>query len=201
MKRTTLVVATGTITLALLAGASAVFADSHPASPRGSAEAQIGGKDGKWISIDYGRPLLRGRSGIFGTGADYGKQVNGGAPVWRAGANATTRLKTELPITLGGKKLAAGEYDLFIELKEGAWTLIVSTQPALREYSNKDKTRIWGAYGYDPKFDVVRVPMTMGKSSDSVEQLTFEFVNVSDKGGTIEVEWDTTVASVPFTAG
>ena len=42
---------------------------------------------GKWIEVTYSRPMLRGRTDIFGKGADYGKTVNGGAPVWRAGAN------------------------------------------------------------------------------------------------------------------
>ena len=73
---------------------------------------------GKWIEVTYSRPMLRGRTDIFGKGADYGKTVNGGAPVWRAGANQTTKLKTEVPLMIGGKKLAPGSYDLFVELKE-----------------------------------------------------------------------------------
>ena len=40
---------------------------------------------GKWIEITYSRPILRGRTNIFGTGADYGKAVSDGSPVWRAG--------------------------------------------------------------------------------------------------------------------
>ena len=107
-----------------------------PASPRGTAATQVGGKwvvekegtapryrEGKWIVVDYGRPILRGRTDIFGAGADYGKTVNAGAPVWRAGANQTTRFKTEAPLVFAGKTLPAGEYSLFVELKPGAWTL------------------------------------------------------------------------------
>ena len=57
---------------------------------------------------------------------------------------------------------------MFVELKESGWTLIVSTQPTQEKYDANDKTKIWGAYGYDPKFDVVRAPMTMvtPKASD-----------------------------------
>ena len=54
-----------------------------------------------------------------------GPESSLGAPVWRAGANQTTRLKTEVPLEIGGKKLAPGEYSLFVDLKEGGWTLIV----------------------------------------------------------------------------
>ena len=39
----------------------------------------------------------------------------------------TTRLKTEATLTFGDKKIAPGEYSLFIDLKPTQWTLIVST--------------------------------------------------------------------------
>ena len=182
------------------------------ASPAGTAAAQVGGtwsapdKDGeqrysggKWIEVVYSRPILRGRHDIFGKGADYGKKVDAGAPVWRAGANQTTKLKTEVPLEIGGKRLAAGEYDLFVELKESGWTLIVSTQPTQEKYDANDKTKIWGSYGYDPKFDVVRVPMTMLKPAVSVDQFTIGFVDMTDKGGKIAMAWEKTGGVVPFT--
>ncbi len=90
--------------LTILLVASTTFAQpSRPLSPPGVAAAQVGGKwsepdkdgertysGGKWIEVAYSRPVLRGRSSIFGKGADYGKAVSGGAPLWRAGANVTT---------------------------------------------------------------------------------------------------------------
>jgi hypothetical protein len=185
-----------------------------PASPRGTSAIQVGGtwaapkpgaapryRDGKWITVDYGRPILRGRPDIFGTGADYGKTVNAGAPVWRAGANQTTRLKTEAPLVFGGKAVPAGEYDVFVDLKEGAWTLILSTQPYQQKYDPNDKTAIWGSFGYDPKFDVVRVPMKTAAAPVSIEQFTIGFVDVTAQGGTLSLWWDKTVATVPFTVG
>src|SRR5262244_768327 len=102
---------------------AAPAAPRRSASPPGTAATQVGGKwsaadanseprysGGKWIEITYSRPILRGRADIFGNGADYGKKVLAGAPVWRAGANQTTRLKTEVPLMMGGKKMDAGEY-------------------------------------------------------------------------------------------
>ena len=49
-------------------------------SPRGEATTQIGGaynadgqyQGGWWIVVDYGRPILRGRENMFGSGATYG---------------------------------------------------------------------------------------------------------------------------------
>ena len=149
-------------------------------------------------SIDYGRPLLHGRKNIFGSGADYGKTVNAGAPVWRAGAGSTTKLTTEVPIVIGGKTLKPGVYDLFVELREGAWTLILGTQPTQDTHDPKEKTAIWGAYGYDPKFDVARAPMTVTKLEHSVDQFTIGFLDMSDNGGKLGMEWDTTGASAAF---
>lgn len=199
--------------LGLLAMAAAAVAQDQkrPASPAGSAEAQVGGKwatdaqgesrysGGKWIEIDYSRPILRGRKDIFGSGADYGKKVNSGAPVWRLGANAATKLKTEVPLEINGKTLAPGSYDLFMDLKESGWTLIVSTQPTQSKYDPKDKTAIWGSFGYDPKYDVVRAPMAMKKLGHSVDQFTIAFVDLSDSGGGIAIAWETTAAIIPFT--
>ncbi|HLW78519.1 MAG TPA: DUF2911 domain-containing protein [Terriglobia bacterium] len=184
---------------------------SKPLSPRGTAATQVGSTwvaqkpgvppqypGGKWIEVDYGRPILHGRQNIFGSGADYGKTVNAGAPVWRAGAGSTTKLTTEVPIVIGGKTLKPGVYDLFVELREGAWTLILGTQPTQDTHDPKEKTAIWGAYGYDPKFDVARAPMTVTKLEHSVDQLTIGFLDMSDSGGKLGMEWDTTGASAAF---
>jgi hypothetical protein len=178
-----------------------------PASPRGTAAMQVGGswadqngepvyRNGKWIVIDYGRPILRGRTAIFGKGADYGKKISDNEPVWRAGANQTTRLKTEVPLTIGGKTLPAGEYSLQVELKEGAWTLIVSSQPFQEKYDPNDKGKTWGNYNYDKKFDVVRVPMKLRTMDLSNEQFTIAFTNATPQGATLTMWWDTQLASV-----
>jgi hypothetical protein len=183
-----------------------------PASPSGTAATQVGGswsapdKDGeqryqggKWIEITYSRPILKGRSDVFGSGADYGKKVNSGAPLWRAGANQTTRLKTEVPLEIGGKRIAPGEYSLFVDLKEAGWTLVFSTQPIQEKYDPKEKMATWGAYNYDPKYDVVRVPMVMLKPAVSIDQFSIGFVDMSDKGGKVAMAWEKTGAVVPFT--
>lgn len=185
---------------------------SLPASPRGTAAMQVGGswveqngeqvyRNGKWIVVDYGRPILRGRTNIFGKGADYGKKVSDEQPVWRAGANQTTRLKTEVPLSIGGKSIAAGEYNLFVALKDGSWTLVISTQPYQEKYDPNDKVKSWGHYNYDPKFDVARVPMKLRTMDLSCEQFTIEFVNVTPQGATLAMWWDTQLASVDVKIG
>jgi hypothetical protein len=154
---------------------------------------------GKWIEVSYARPMLRGRSDIFGKGADYGKTVSGDAPVWRAGANATTRLKTEVPLMIGGKRIEPGTYAVFVALKEGAWSFILSSQPIAEKYDPNEKAKLWGSYGYDAKFDLVRAPMTMVTPAATVDQFTIAFVDMTDKGGKLALVWDKTAAVVPFT--
>jgi Protein of unknown function (DUF2911) len=199
--------------LALLAVSAAAQQAAKPASPSGTAAAEVGGTweknargrqqytGGKWVEIEYGRPILRGRKDIFGAGADYGKQLNAGAPIWRAGANATTKLTTEVPLVIGGKTLQPGSYDVFVELKESGWTFVLGTQKTQAQYDENEKTAIWGAYGYDSKFDVVRAPMTMAKLNHSIDQFTISFLDVTNTGGKIGMAWDKTSATVDFTLG
>ena len=97
--------------------------------------------------------------------------------------------------------MAPGEYDLFVDLKENGWTLIVSTQPTQEKYDAAEKAKIWGSYGYDTKFDVVRVPMTMMKPAVSIDQFTIGFADMSDRGGKLAMAWGQQAAVVPFTVG
>jgi hypothetical protein len=197
---------------ALVAGSLAQTPVRKPASPAGTAATQIGGKyvevqggqryqDGKWIEVTYSRPILRGRQNIFGAGADYGKKVSDDSPVWRAGANQTTRFKTEVPLVFDGKTLPAGEYSVFVELKENAWTLIFSSWPAQEKYDPNNKAALWGSIGYTPDKDVLRLAMTVGTLPFSMDQFTIAFIDMAADGGKLAMMWDKTVATASFKAG
>ena len=210
-------------TIVLTALAIAQQPPARPMSPPGSAQVQVLGTwtkpaspaftlgretytGGKWIEITYGRPLQRGRD-LFGSGANYGKAANDvGAPgfpappVWRAGANKTTRLMTEVPLMFGKTTVPPGEYSLFVDLKLPEWTLIISNWAAQDKFDPNNKTALWGAYGYTPDKDVVRVPMKLDKLPYAVDQLTWSFVDMKNDGGKIALSWGNTMASTPFTA-
>ena len=204
--------------LAIAASVLAVAQENRPLSPSGTAAAQVQGKyvkptgrgapalggeayqGGKWIEITYGRPLKRGRD-LWGSGADYGKAALVGAPIWRAGANVSTRLKTEVPLIINEKTVPAGEYSLFIDLKPNNWTLVVSTWPAAPRFDPNNKEALWGSYNYTPDKDVVRAPMTLTTLPVSIEQLTWAFTDMSDAGGKMTIMWDKNMASVPFRVG
>jgi hypothetical protein len=177
----------------------------RPASPAGSSAAQIGGVfdartgyvNGRWIEIRYGRPLKRGRD-LFGP-ADFVDFLNDGAPVWRAGANQSTRLTTDAPLSIAGRSIPAGEYTLFIDLAPNdKWTLIISRWPAQTTYDEANKAALWGAYDYTADRDLVRVPMRIERLPHAFEQLSWELLDITPKGGVIALLWDRKLASVAF---
>jgi hypothetical protein len=190
----------------------------RPLSPDGIASVHVGGKwekgpqqaftlggeryvGGNWIDILYGRPMLRGREAFTGTGAEYGKAAYAGAPVWRAGANDSTRLRTAIPLVIGGVTVPAGEYSVFIELKSPSeWTYIVTTW-AKAPFGAPVSQGLYGAFNYTPEKDVVRAPMRVDMLPYRIEQLTWEFTDMTATSGRMAVMWDRTMGSVPFTFG
>ena len=202
----------------VLAAGMLASAQDKPLSPRGSASAHVLGKyvkppgrgapalggeryeGGKWIEITYGRPLKRGRE-LWGSGADYGKAALVGTPIWRAGADVSTRLNTEVPLIIDGKTVTPGEYSLFVDLKDNNWTFVVSSWGALPKYDPKNKEGLWGSYFYTPDKDVLRAPMKLEMQAHSTEELTWEFLDMTNAGGTMALRWDKVLASVPFKVG
>jgi hypothetical protein len=178
-------------------------------SPDGHAATEIRGHyegadepvyvGGKWIEISYGRPIKRGRD-LWGSGSTYGRFLNRGAPVWRAGADISTYLMSDLALVIGGRTVPPGGHTMFIDLKsEKDWTLIVSDWQPQQRYNPGDRTKLWGSFGYTRDKDVVRAPMSVTSTPWVTEELTWEFLDMSEKGGTMAIRWDNVMATVAFT--
>src|SRR5688500_3336888 len=71
--------------------------------PRGSATATLNGKK---VTIDYGRPALKGRQA-----AELLKQLPPDR-IWRAGENDVTMLTTETDLMIGSTRVPAGKYSV-----------------------------------------------------------------------------------------
>lgn len=182
------------VVLALGAGFSAQ--QRRPASPPGAVATQVGDQ---WIEITYGRPILRGRTNIFGSGADYGVTLNDGGPVWRAGANDTTLLRNAVALEIGGRRVPAGDHAILIELRSPMeWTFILSDQARQRSFDPDNTTELWGGFNYRPDRDVARAPMKVETLPYSVDQLTWLLTDVTPAGGTMRVMWERTMGSVGF---
>lgn len=195
--------------------AAAVAGAQRPASPRGQASTQVGGSwtaeesrgtaggrsysGGKWVDVDYGRPILRGRENLFGAGDEYGAGFLLGAPVWRIGADQSTRFKTEADLMFGGERLPAGEYSMFAELSESEWTLIFSTYGVKQSFREDTPNTLWGSYGYTPDRDVLRTSMQVSSHPASADQLTIMFTDMTQQGGNLTIWWDDQLATAAFT--
>jgi len=104
----------GTIAVLALA-ASPAFAQR---APRETVSTTLNGKK---VTLEYGRPGLRGRTV---------KELLAQLPanrVWRAGVDQATTLTTEGDILIGGKKVPAGKYTLYLHAPEsGSYELLVN---------------------------------------------------------------------------
>jgi hypothetical protein len=152
---------------------SAQDKSKRPSPPE---QAQCKFSDGKTITVDYSSPRAKGRK-IFGELVPYGQ-------VWRTGANEATTFVTTTAVSAEGRDVPAGNYTIFTVPEQNKWTLIV----------NK-KTGEWGIpYKYESE-ELVRIPMSVSKTSAPVENFTIQF----DQGGnacTLNISWEETQASV-----
>lgn len=135
--------------------------------------------DGANISIEYGRPFLKGRSE---------SQMMPPGRVWRTGADEQTTLRTDKALKFGALAVPAGTYGLHTVPGAAEWRLVVSKRASG-----------WGI-PYPEGQDLGRVPMKVGKTKAPVEQLTIS-IDDTPTGATLRIEWGTTSASVPFAVG
>ena len=184
-----------------------VLAQQRVASPRGEAATQVGGgydvdgtyAGGSWIVVDYGRPILRERDNIFGSGDSYGDGFLLGAPIWRIGANQSTRFTTETDLLFDGQRLPAGEYSIFADLDEDEWTLVFSTWGVKQTSRENNPDALWGAYEYTPDRDVLRTRMSVTTHPVSADQLIITFTDMTQAGGNFTIWWADQLATTPFT--
>jgi hypothetical protein len=123
------------------------------------------------FSVDYGRPLARGRT-LLGNVISYDR-------VWRTGANAATQFTTSAPITLAGLSLPAGTYTLWTIPRVRGVELIVNRQ-----------TGQWGTQ-YGPAHDLGRARMTTGSVDPPVEQFAISIEPSDARRGTLAMAWGT----------
>lgn len=137
--------------------------------------------DGGNLSIEYGRPSLKGRTPGKDIDPYDGKE-------WRTGADEATTFKTDKMLMFGNVHVPAGTYTLYTIPTGGTWHLVISK-----------KTGQWGI-PYPKGEDLGRAPMTLGKAPSAAEQLTISIADTPG-GAMLHVDWGTTRASVAFTIG
>ena len=135
-------------------------------SVRDTTRAQIGNTT---FTIDYGRPLLRGRT-LLGDVIPYDR-------VWRTGANAATQFTTSAPIRLAGIQVPAGKYTLFTAPHTNGVDLIVNKQSGQ-----------WGTE-YNGSLDLGTARLVNEVATAPVEEFTISIIPSDNRHGTLVLEW------------
>jgi len=145
-----------------------------PAPGRGTASTTVGGHE---MTIDYGRPQLKGRDmlGQFQDGQS-----------WRLGQDQATVVQVGTDLEFGDTRVSAGSYSLFLKkVSSDTWHLIFNSQ-----------TGQWGTE-HDSSRDVHEIPLNLGQSDEKVETFTIALAG-GDSAGSLTVSWDTLTLSADF---
>ncbi len=175
-----------------------IAASAFGQGPWDIAKTTIGEKT---VTIEYGRPVLRDK-----TLADMLKMLPTDR-IWRAGAGAATILSTEADILVGGKKIPAGNYVLYVYCPEnGDYALVINDElgefskgilpKATPDRSNRPYPHFMDYTKSVAKSEIARIPMkqtTVPKSA----VLIYDF-EPAGKGVLLTIRWGGQAWTVPF---
>ena len=175
MRKITLTI--GSICLVFLLSTSGFAQLNTPApSPFSQIEQVIGLTN---VTVAYSRPSMKGRD-VMGGLVPYDK-------LWRTGANRATKISFEDPMSIGGKRLEAGEYALFSIPGKNEWTIIIS--------SKGDQN---GSAEYDEAEDAVRFTVKPEKTKATYETFTIMFSDLTNSSAMMNLMWENTKVQFPI---
>lgn len=127
--------------------------------------------------VIYGRPIKKDEA-VFGNLVPYDK-------IWRTGANEATEVKFYTDVKLADTKIKAGTYVLLTIPGKKEWQVILNS-----------KLDVWGAYQYNPVFDVAEITVPV-KKGETLEAFTISFKEKNDSS-TMILGWDTVRINIPI---
>jgi len=134
--------------------------------------------DGTTITIEYSRPVARGRPMIFGGVVRWNE-------IWTPGANWATTIEVDRDIRIDGREVPRGKYSIWMIPREREdWTVVFSNRVRAFHTQHPKETD-----------DLVRFnvkPVTAAHT----EVLTWSFPAIATEGVTLRMEWSTT--SIPL---
>ena len=125
------------------------------------------------VTILYSRPAKRGRE-------LWGKLVPFDT-TWRLGADFATQLKTDGDLNIGGTKVAAGTYTLWLVPSQGQSYLLVNT---LLQDTRDATRRRWGTQ-WDPAGDIAKIPVQKHMNLPTDEERFHIFID----NGMLMMHW------------
>jgi Protein of unknown function (DUF2911) len=161
------VVIAAAMLLSRAAAAQPAVIETPAPSPKARIEQRVGITD---VSIDYSSPGVKGRK-IWGDLVPYDK-------VWRAGANAPTKLTVSRDFAFGGTQVKAGSYSVFVTPGKKTWTVALNTDLNATQDSHDDKN------------DVAHVAVTPVALPALRERLIYLFSDTQDDRTNLDLEWE-----------
>src|SRR6185295_3160676 len=168
-------------------------ATPRPRPPAAARETVSATLNGKVVAIDYGRPGLNGRK------VD---ELIGQLPadrVWRAGANEVTTLKTDSDILIGGKRVPAGKYSVYVFAPAtGDWALILNTDPGVPLKTifpaapPERADHLWpilDGYSKIAAKEVVRVPLKSAPAKEPMDRFLISLEPAKNGVSAITLTW------------
>jgi hypothetical protein len=164
--------------LALFAITSSARSQGYPFSQRGTVTQNVAFTQ---ISVEYGRPVARGRE-LFGALVAWDK-------IWHPGADSATRIRFSRDVLLEGKSLPAGEYSLWLIPRErGTWTVIFSRAARVFHLPYPGENR-----------DALRIDVTPEQASH-MESFAIYFPMVLRDDAVMRLHWGTTAVPIRIKA-
>ena len=169
-------------------GSAGAFPLAQP-EPRRCSRIAFGAAKGDaqpFAALDHGAPPWNAEHAAAASALPVGKR-------WRLGQDWPTTLETNVPLTLAGKKLAAGSWHLTLAKQKGeAWSLVVSEARA--DYAAKVD-----GFAPDAVHPVLEVPLKPGKAAVASPTLAVEFTAAS-KGTELAITFGEQRLTVPIAA-
>jgi hypothetical protein len=145
-------------------------------SEKGSVSQTV---DGTTITIEYSRPVARGRT-PFPDVVPWGR-------LWTPGANWATTIDVDRPVRINGDSLPPGKYSVWMIPGPDSWTVTFSRD------ARRFHTRAPAAG--DEQLRVTVKPTT----APHMETLAFYFPVVTRDGAMLDLHWGTTIVPMRLT--
>jgi hypothetical protein len=148
------------------------------ASERGTVSQVV---DGTTITVEYSRPVTRGRP-LFG---ETGVVRWGHA--WTPGANWATTIEVDRDVRINGQPLPKGRYSVWVVPNPDAWAVMLSRT-----------ARVFHTRPPDDSSAQVRV-VARTEQGAHMDALAWYFPNIAPGGTTLRFHWGTTVMPLNIT--
>lgn len=187
---------------AILAVAAAGEAQTPAASPspaarrppeRAPRETVTALVNGKKVTVEYGRPALGGR--------DMDALLSQLPPdrIWRAGVDQATTLTAESDVMIGGKRVKAGKYTVYVHAPTtGDYSLVLNSDPGVPLKTIFPAAppaladALWprlGDYGTVVGKEVLRVPLKRSAAAEKMDRFLIGLAPAKDGVSSITMTW------------